>query len=239
MDDFFSSVFHVIQGLQQGKEQPAAGGQLAPQMTLLRAWQAERLKHTYRDLLENPRYQKACIFFLEDIYAARDFSRRDHDMEQLYKLASRFIPDTMLTLFRALFEINTLTNSLDQRLLDTLTSQLGLTDSLTAEMYAEAYRLCDNYAERTYQIELLAALIHDVGVGVREPLVAVALQVAHAPAKMGGWNEVYDFAQRGYRAFKKMRHPGVFSHTIQQREQRILDRIYAGDPNPFAVTGDT
>ena len=235
-DDFFHGVSRAIQHLHQGKDRsrPATGELDAP-LALLRAWQSARLRSTYTDMLETPRYRMACEFFLNDVYAPRDFTARDHDIEQLYLLAERFIPSQFLALFKALFDLNQMTHQLDHALLQALIEKLGLTDTLTPQMYAQAYRLCDNYEERKYQIELLAAVVNDVGVGVREPLVGPTLRLAKIPASLGGWNEIYEFSIRGYEAFRSMRHPGVFSQAIQTREMKILDNIFAGAADPFKV----
>lgn len=235
-DEFFGGVARVIQDLQHGKDRKRAEDiELEPAMALLRTWQTNRLAQTYQDMLESPGYRLACLFFLNEIYAPRDFSRRDQDFEHLYRLAERFIPEHFLVLFKALFELNTLTNELDRLLLRTLVEDLGMTDQLSPQMYAEAYRICNNYNDRKYQIDLLVAVIHDVGVGARDPLIWPTLQVARVPASLGGWHEIYNFAVNGYQAFKAMRHPGVFSSAIAKREMRILDSIFACSEEPFRL----
>lgn len=233
-DEFLGGVARAIQHLQHGKDrQRSELKELDPPLALLRAWQAERLRKTYADLMESKQYRLAGEFFLNDIYAPRDFSQRDQDFVHIYDLASRFIPESFLELFKALLELNNLTNQLDLLLLEALVGPLGMTDQITPALYAQAYRICDNYAERKFQIDLLAAVIHDVGIGARDPLVWPTLQLARIPAGLGGWNELYEFATHGYQAFHAMRHPGVFSSTIQKREMAILDRIFAGDDDPF------
>ncbi len=236
-DEFFSGVARAIQHLHLGKDRVRAETkELDPGLALLREWQANRLKFTYRDLLEDRRYRPACEFFLNEVYAARDFTSRDQDIEHLYQLAARFIPEQFLALFKALVELNRMTSQLDNTLLQVLIEKLGMKTDLTAEMYAQAYQFCDNFADRKYQIELLAAVIHDVGAGARDPLIWPTLQVARIPAGLGGWNEMYDFAVHGYQAFRAMRHPEVFANAIETREMQILERIYAGHPDPFALS---
>jgi len=52
-------------------------------------------------------------------------------------------------------------------------------------------------------------------------------------ARRAGWDELTDYLENGYRAFKHMRGARHFLDTVREREQHILDRIYAGDPDPF------
>jgi len=107
-------------------------------MILLRTWQTERLSHTYSDLLESRRYRQACRFFLDDIYAPKDFTQRDHDIERMYNFMRRFIPERIIHSLTLAVELNTLTHQLDDALLDALT-QLGMTDTLTADEQARLY----------------------------------------------------------------------------------------------------
>lgn len=212
------------------KHQRVDGAPLDPQVVMLRAWQAQRLARTYDDLLSQPRYRLACLFFLEDIYAPRDFSQRDHVMEQMYEFMRRIIPQGMLRPLTLTIKLHLLTLELDQRLLDVLIHQLEVTDTITEEIYAEAYRRCDNYDERVRQIDL----IYDIGKRleqlVRSPLTTAMLNITKGPARTAGWTELVDFLEHGYTAFKHMNGGDYFLTTIRQREMDILNRIYLKDP---------
>lgn len=206
---------------------------LDPKLGLLRSWQVDRLTGTYADFLADERYCSACSFFVSDIYGARDFSQRDRDFEHLYEILARFLPDAMLRLLKDAILLNRITYELDHHLLHVLVDRLGMEDTISAESYAEAYRLCDNYAERLDQIERLVAIVSEVGAGAHLPLVGPTLRVLRAPAHRLGWFDLYDFLERGYRAFLPMKEVEPFAEAIDQRERNILERIYAGDPQPF------
>jgi hypothetical protein len=208
---------------------------LDPQMAVLRTWQSERLKRTHADLLSSPRYGPASRFFIEEIYAAHDFSQRDQDIEYLYEMMSRILPDILLSLVRNAAEINDLTNGLDKALLKALVEDLGVTDQITEQLYAQAYRICDNYDQRLYQIELLVKIGRQVDISTRLPLVGTALRLARSPARQAGWGDLYEFLNNGFKAFKHMHGASEFLETVQERETRILNRIFARDPNPFRI----
>jgi hypothetical protein len=199
----------------------------------LRSWQVDRLARTYADFLADERYHSACSFFLSDIYGARDFSQRDRDFEHLYDLLSRFLPDVMLRLLQEAILLNRMTNDLDRKLLHVLEDQFGMENALTPESYAAAYRQCNNYVERLEQIERLVAIVREIGAGARLRLVGPTLRMLRVPAHRLGWFDLYDFLGRGYQAFLPMKEVEPFAQAIDQRERRILDRIYAGDPEPF------
>jgi hypothetical protein len=228
-------LLHDLEHSDELGPQTVAGAELDPQLALLRVWQSGRLSRTYADLLADKHYGPACRFFLGDIYAPRDFSQRDHDIERIYAYLSRVVPAQMLQLLTDTIELNELTNQLDRALLRALIDKLGVTDTITPQLYAQSYRVCDNYADRKYQIDLTTRLLKEVAEGARLAVVGLAMKVVHGPAERAGWGELYDFLDRAYAAFKQVRDAKPFVRTIQQREMHILDQIFAGEPDPFNV----
>jgi hypothetical protein len=212
--------------------------ELDPQMSLLRKWQSARLAHTHADLLESPRYGPACRFFLTDIYAPKDFSQRDQDIEEIYELMRALLPDFLLVMVRNAVEVNNLTNELDHDLLRALVDDLEVTDTITHELYAEAYRICDNYEERKYQIDLTVELGRQVQISTHIPLIATTIKLARGPARRAGWYELQSFIERGFKAFKNMGKAKLFLNTLQKREMAILDRIFERHPDPFFLEED-
>ena len=202
-------------------------------MTLLRNWQAARLSHTHADLLAEPRFAPACRFFLNDIYAARDFSQRDQDIEHLYQTLEGIMLPAMRQVLDQVVELNALTTVLDDSLMKALVNELGVTDRLTVADYTHAYRLCDNQAARSRQIELLVSVGHGVDRLVRLPFIGMALRLAHRPAHMAGWGDVQDFFENGFAAFKQMKGAANFLQIVEERERKILAEIFAGSENPF------
>lgn len=234
------SALHKMAQLHPGRagERPIMPEQaLSPAMTLLRTWQMERLQRTHADLLLSERYGPASRFFLSDIYAPRDFSQRDRDVEHIYAVMSRYLPLKMLDTLRLVIVLNDLTNALDNRLVEVLTTQLGMTTHLTAEMYAEGYRRCDNYAERRQQITLLTTVGEGVNKLVHRPFVSALLRLAHGPAHRHGWGDLQGFLERGFSAFQAMQDATPFLAIIERREWLILDRIFASHPTPFEDVG--
>lgn len=236
---FSETIQHLSRLRQYRLEQPPISHtEMDASLAQLRSWQSARLAQTHADLLASHRYGPACRFFLSDIYAPRDFSQRDQDIEYLYAIMSSFLPEFLLKVVRKAIEMNDLTNELDQALARVLVENLGVTGdstgaSITPQLYAEAYRICDNFAERLHQIELIGEVGRMVDRGTRIPLVGATLHLARHPARRAGWGELQGFLERGYTAFKHMGRAEGFLHTIQQREITILERIFAHHPDPF------
>lgn len=237
-DEKSPNVIRLLQDLENNpdlKHRSVPEAELDPQLASLKAWQSERLRRTYADLLNDKRYQPACLFFLNDIYAPRDFSQRDYDIERLHDFLSRLLPPIMLTLLTQVVELNRLTNTLDRRLVQALVDELGVTDEITPQLYAQGYRICDNYAERLRQIELTTHVLAQVGVGARQLVVGAAMKVLRSPAQRADWVELYEMLEHGYAAFKQMKDVKNFVGVIEQREKRILERIFSGVGDPFVA----
>lgn len=217
------------------------GRTLTPLMAYLAAWQSLRLSRTYADLLNDPDYSQACRFFLSDIYAPRDFSQRDYDGTRIYNFMRRFVPEAALRPLLLALQVNHLTQQLDAALAQAMQAHLGVVDRFAQWQYEEAYRLCDNYDVRVQQIDLIVEVGRRLEVVRHLPFVGGTLRLARGPALRLGWNEMQDFLERGFAAWKALRRPQVFLNTIEQREKAILNRIYgrpggAPDSNPFLVT---
>jgi hypothetical protein len=234
-----SNPLHLISTMQASEElahRDVTQKELEPGLRMLRSWQSMRLGNTYADLLEDKRFSAACSFFLSDVYGPRDFSQRDHDIEHLYDWLSRLLPAQMLRLLSSSIALNQMSNTLDHELLQILKGELDVKDTVSAELYAEAYRRCDNYELRRDQINLMAQVLKEVSEGARFPLVGITLKAFRKPAQQAGWDELYDFLSRGYEAFKPVRDSGYFVRTIQKREMTILDQIFDGHPDPFTIS---
>jgi len=226
----------ALRGNIYGQRRVADSDGLSPEMQLLRQFQANRLKETYADLMASERYGRVTQFFLTDIYGAKDFSQRDADAEEAYNSMRKYLPDRLLTTMGKAVELNRLTKELDEKMLHVLVNDLNMTDTLTPEMYAEAYRLLDNYDERVTQLDLIMDIGHGVDNLTRIPMIGLILRAARRPANRAGWHELQDFLERGFQTFKQMGGADEFLSIVEEREHRILDQIFAGDPHPFDVT---
>lgn len=235
-----SDAAHLLTHLAQarpGHHRKVAAQDLAPEIGLLRVFQSHRLATTHADLLASPRYRPATQFFLSDVYAPRDFSQRDADMQRFYEGVSRVLPERAVSILANVVVLSDMTNDLDARLAQVLVSELGVTDSITHQQYAAAYRICDNYDERQHQIRLIGEIGRGIDRLVKIPFVSISLRLAHAPAVLAGWSELQHFLERGFSAFKHMKGAEEFLSIVETRENGILNRIFADDPDPFDLEG--
>ena len=198
----------------------------------LQAWQSQRLLGTHADLAADARYAPGVAFFVEDLYAAKDFSGRDANIERAMPYMIRGLPRAVLDTATEAAGLYVLSRHLDREMVHALFEVQGVTD-VHADSYAEAYRICDAYDERAEQIGIISTLAGRLDRYVRSPIVLGILRMARGPARMAGLSELQDFLERGASAFHHMGGSQHFVETISDREQRILDRIFARHPDPF------
>lgn len=226
-------VLDNVKHSEEAKHQQVESAGLSPQMARLREFQCNRIGQTYRDFVAQPQYAPVMDFFLSDLYGARDFTQRDHDATRAHNFLKKFVPAEMLKLATDAIELTEASNALDKTLLDVLIRELKFGETLTDSMYAEAYRRCNNYSEREYQIKLLVNVMRDAAKASQMLVASPALRMAKGPMYAAGWVELFDFLDRGRAAFSKVKKPDEFLKAIEERETKIMERIKQGQKKPF------
>ena len=106
---------------------------------------------------------------------------------------------------------------------------------MDAALYARAYREVGLPRLRARQI----ALIGDVGDGLaaalRMPGIGALLRLSRLPARAAGLGELQGFLERGFEAFAGLGDAAAFLADIRRNETAVMQRLFAGDPDPFGV----
>ena len=212
---------------------------LRPECRQLAAWQARRLRHTYRDLLEVSRYRKAVEFFLTDLYGDKDFSARDEGVERVYPIMSRVMPGAALMTISIGIELHAISQELDLDMVAVLWGELGIGDQLDAAAYAEAYRRCGNLEARRRQISIVREVGESLDSIVFKPFIYNAVKLGRAPARVAGLLELHNSIESGLVAFRAMKGSEEFIDAVVTRETGIMESILAGEPvSRWAPPGD-
>lgn len=227
-------ILHRLDRLRSLRRELGGDTERAERLHRVNEWQAQRLARTHADLLANPRYRAAVEFFLTDLYAPMDFSRRDQDLARISPVLARVLSEQALHTMGLALEMNVLTEELDAAICDQL-AEMGSPEPLTEAVYARAYRRCDDADQRRRQIELIREVGEDLDAVVARPWIEKALKMARRPARMSGLGELYDLLQRGFYAFHRMNGSREFLDAIVGRELEIVDRIHERHPEPFDV----
>ena len=193
----------------------------------LKEWQARRLRGTYGDIASQPRFRAATTFFLEDLYGAKDFSGRDQAMLRIVPVMTRVLPESAVETASLAIELEALSEDLDQRVAAALPP-----GPIDAESYARAYRAGSTRAERERQIDLTEGVGMRLDALVKKPLVHRTLKLMRKPASAAGLSDLQDFLERGFEAFHEMHGAADFLATVRERETRILNALFSGEPLP-------
>jgi hypothetical protein len=191
----------------------------------VKRWQSRRLAQTYADVASQPRYEAATRFFLDDLYGPKDFSGRDQAMLRIVPVMSKLLPASAVETAAMAVELDALSEDLDQRLAHSLAAK-----PLDEASYAQAYRASASRAEREHQIALIESVGRRLDALVRKPLLGQTLKLMRKPARMAGLDDLQDFLERGFEAFRRMDGADYFLALVRSRETEILNRLFSGEP---------
>ena len=172
---------------------------------------------------------------MSDLYGPADYSQRDADISRVYPMMVKLLTDKAIESLSIALELHTVSMKLDQEMIAVLRDEFAIdiegdTAQITPQMYAEAYRHCDNYADRLHQIELAVGAGKALGEAVKMKILYLTVRLAAGPARVAGFGELQSFLERGLDAFRRMRGADTFLHALHTREMHILDKIYAARP---------
>lgn len=221
----------------QSRARVAADPVLRDTVSALKHWQSLRLAATHADLLGAPRYRNAARFFLEDLYGAKDFSRRDAELERVIPVLARTMPDPALATLADAVELDALTEELDVE----VARALGESErrAFDEPAYAAAYRAAALPEEREHQLDLVMKVGRSLDRLVRMPMLGMLLKAMGGPARAAGFTEMHEFLVRGYHAFRDIGGASEFLGRIDARERRIMRRLYAGASDGWTTGPDS
>lgn len=201
----------------------------------LRRWQAQRLERSFRRLLEDSRQGPAIRFFLTDVYGDHDFSRRDADIARVIPMMQRLLPASLLETVAFGIELGALAQAFDLRMAAALQELAPARKRLDEALYAEAYRVVGLPHLRSRQIDLIRDVGNGLASALRLPGVGILLRLSRGPAEAAGLGELQGFLERGVGAFTRLGDVSAFLDEIERSERTVSRRLFAGDPDPFAV----
>ncbi|XOV78823.1 MAG: hypothetical protein ACFHVJ_18125 [Aestuariibacter sp.] len=216
------SVENIVKYLHQSnlqyKQVQAAG--LGQRLITLREWQCRRLIASHSDIFQIPRFKPAIQFFIDELYGPKDFTKRDKDIARVVPKMQKWLPSEALESLEVAIHLNTLSQELDIAMLDQLQDA-----PLCNETYAQAYRDCDNKAQRELQIDSIEQLGIDLKKVVDITGISMILRMARTPAKLAGLETLQAFLEDGFNAFKRIGKIEDFIVPVVQREREIMEGI--------------
>jgi hypothetical protein len=188
-------------------------------------WQHDRFQRTYADLLASPRYAKAALFFLEELYGPADFSKRDAQFARVVPALVRLFPQEVVLTVRTLGEVHSLSE-----ILDTAMGRIVPPGPVDFPAYKAAWQAVGRPADREAQIMLIRRVGDALDGYTRNPLLRHSLRMMRAPARLAGLAELQAFLETGFDTFREMRGAKDFLDTVVSRERAIAADLFSGAP---------
>lgn len=210
----------------------AASPELEGRLAELQRWQSGRLLRSHADLRRSPRYRAAVEFFFNELYGGGDPRARDRDLQRVHRVMERLLPAEALRALTLAIELEVLSQELDADVARALAP-----GPITVGSYADAYRAAGRRDDRERQIALLDRIGGYLDHVVRKPIIRGLVRIARGPAHAAGFGALQEFLERGLDAFEAMHGAGEFLATLRQRELSALERLFAGNPDPFGFDG--
>jgi len=214
----------------------------------LQKWQQTRLTRTFEDLMQQDAYRPAITFFLTELYGGLDFRERDQEMSKVMPVMKRFLPDKVLYIMSEAFELQAVSLEFDIEMAEYM-ERLDVPDldmnrycevyracsDKAGDMnrYCEVYRACSDKAGRERQILLIRKLGYDLDRLVNKPMVNFLVRLLRGPAHAAGFGKLQEFLESGLGSFRKLGDVRYFNEIIYQREWDSMQKLFAGEAEPF------
>ena len=217
---------YFIDAARSERDAQRGSPRLAAQMTF-KAWQSRRLANMHADLRASDRYGPAVEFFLNELYAPKDFGQRDAELARVLPVMTRFLPEKALDTLADAAEMDALSESLDVAMVDAVERDVGV-KALDGAAYGRAWRKVGRRDERALQVELVGRIGAALDHLTRVPLIGATLRMMRGPAHMAGLAELQHFLESGFAAFKHMGRADEFLVRILARENEYMKTLFAG-----------
>jgi hypothetical protein len=204
---------------------------LARAVTDIKHLQARRFAGTYDDLLHSDHYKPACLFFLEELYSDKDYSRRDAQFSRMAGPLDKLFPQSVAQTAIALAQLHCLTEELD---LASAQQWMANPQVPEAARYVLAWRAVDRRADRNRQLASVMTVGHELARLTRLPGLRLMLKMMRGPAQLAGLESLQHFLELGFDTFaamgRKANGTAFFLDTVHTREARLIDLLFDADP---------
>jgi hypothetical protein len=228
----WSSISAALATVNQLRLAQSAEPALHAALEAIKLCQCQRFAFCYADVLQHPDWSSAAHFFLQELYAARDFSQRDAEFARIAPAIERYFPNTVVALSTTLCQLHALSETLDHRMAQTLLalSNATLHPDAASALYVKAWRIVGQSPARHEQITLVQHLGEELNRLTRLPGLRLSLRLMRKPAHAAGLDYLQQFLEHGFDTFAELRRSkaGVtpFLQSIQTRETAWLERLF-------------
>ena len=210
--------------------------QLALTLKGLKQFQNKRLACTHQDLLEDESTRSASLFFLEELYADRDFTLRDQQVGRVLPKLEKYLPNAMAHVVGEVIAMDYLAEQMDVSMALFIKGIGGIDDNLLdVRTYLQAYRALGHHELRRRQVHMVKAVGRSLVKLMRVPMLGALLKMTEGKAHRAGLGEFHQFLAKGVAAFRTLDDPERYFTTLVDREMAIHEAIVSGAEHPFGL----
>ncbi len=226
---------------------------LAERVGAVKRYQARRFERSYAALMQQPQTQRACRFFLDELYGAKDFSRRDAEFARVVPAMVKLFPDEISATVESLAALHALSEGLDvdmarclagqadasipngapntiassAKVTATTTVTITNVTTITPDLYRRAWQATGRADDRERQISLVQGVGGSLAAHTRRPMLRRTLKFMRGPAAAAGLSALQNFLEEGFDAFAELPDARAFLNTIAVHERALMARLFA------------
>jgi len=175
-------------------------------------------------------------YFLNRLYGGAEFDALAEQIARLTRYAhkaEKLIPDNAIKTGTHGVELAILAVQLDEQVAQQLLEYYHPAESLTDEIMRLTYLKLDQGQDRLKQLAMLDQLGTHLDKYMRSFIVQAAFKMCKGAAEKYRFEVMYEFMQDGFLAMKPLKSAEKFVREFTATERNIIDRVHAGDPQPF------
>ncbi|MDO3665807.1 FFLEELY motif protein [Acinetobacter higginsii] len=202
----------------------------------VQTWMKERIAHTHQEFFARPENQLMAQYFLKRLYGGPDFDALAQQIERLLKFAhkvEKFVPENGIKTGTKSVSLAVLATQLDEQVAQQLLADYPADTPLTDEIMRDTLVKLDQGDARYEQLRLLDELGVTLDKYMRSTMMYATFKMCKGLAHKYHFDGMYEFIQEGFAAMKPMKSAATFIQTFTEKEREIIDRVHAGNPNPF------
>ena len=147
--------------------------------------------------------------------------------------AEKIIPENAIKTGLKSVGLAVLAMQLDEQVAAQLLKDYPAEQKIDDEMMRQTLIKLDQYEARLEQLSLLDDLGGALDKYMRSFIMHTAFKMCKGTASKYRFELMYDFIGEGFIAMKPMKSAANFIHTFTVKECEIVEKVHAGEPNPF------
>ncbi len=202
----------------------------------VQTWQKQRIQRTHAKQFAEKQNILMSEYFLNRLYGGPDFDALAGQIARLVKYAhkaEKLIPENAIKTGTAGVTLAILAVQLDEEVAIQLLEDYPNNPALTDEMMRLTYLKLNQGENRLKQLRFLDELGISLDKYMRSFMVQAAFKMCKGAATKYHFEVMYDFMQDGFLALKPLKSAEKFVKEFTAIERQIVDKVHAGDLNPF------